>query len=468
MIYYPRMAARLYVPLWGSKPERVMQNATDSVVVLDPLVISARLEKNNFQQADELSLTLDWRDAGVDPRLLDSGTVEFFMADTDGSENWEYGGSKRKDRRFKGVVTEVERSIGDSERVVTIKALDYTALLIESKPYPPQGVPKYSMALDEIWRLICNHAGGKDAEGRWFQSCKYLADKLVPVGFTSWPKLSEAVSGRLSNGHVEVKQKSDAWAVWQYCVGLLGLISWIDQDEVKVSTATNYYTRNAAPVFTVGENVSSIRERRNCAFAGKAVAVLSYDPMTGKRLVATYPTKEKAVKKRSRAITGEKIDSGMASEFDVFDYAGVTNQSVLEDIAKQVFAVRSRTELTGSLITSEMVLPLSTSEPKMFNILDLAAGDDIIVNIDKAVLDGISEFSDDMSIGDRIAWLEQRGYSKDACSLLARNQQAIARLSNQYNVNRVVTSLSSEKDGGSFEVEVEYCNKLPLDPAQLR
>ena len=57
------MAAGLMLPKPGSDTETLL---------LQVNVQSARLKRNDHNHADELQLTLDWHDAGMDPRLLSS------------------------------------------------------------------------------------------------------------------------------------------------------------------------------------------------------------------------------------------------------------------------------------------------------------------------------------------------------------------------------------------------------------
>jgi len=394
---------------------------------------------------------------------LESGTLEFYLGNADDFDHWEYAGKKQVNRRFLGIVSEAERTRNDDSGEVTIKALDYTTLFLETKKYAPEGLPTYSMNLEEAWRIICKHTGGKDVHGKWFSSCEVLADKLEPQGIPNWPpKLSSVVSKKLSKGHIEIKNKSDAWAIWQHCVGMLGFISWIDQNRVIVSSATNYYTRNAPPVLLWGKNILSMRERRVCTLSGKKIAVVAYDPLSGNVLNALWPAPDKDGKKRMKAIGGGKLDAGLVSEYDVFEVNGVTDLTTLQRIAKRVYEERSRQEFTGTITTAEMLVDRNTSEPQFFNLLDLSAGDDVMVQIEPDIIDGIVKLGIDTTVEDRAAWLRGRGYSKDMALLLAKNQKALLLMTNQFNVNRVTTTMETDSEGGSFQIEIEYCNKIDI------
>ena len=477
--YYPRMVARLVVPLIGSPRERALQQNTEATVTYDVIPYRAVLTKNNHNAADELSISVDWRDAGVDPRLMSNAKIEFFLGnDEDGLGKWE---PSQDERRFVGLATDIEREASDGGQTVTIKALDYTTLFIESKPYPPEGVPTYSMNLEEAWHMICDHAGGKDAYGNWFKSAECLSDQLYSEGVKDWPpKLSGAVARRFDNVPIATKPGMDAWAVWQHCVGMLGLISWIDQDAVWVSTATNLYTRQSAPRFIWGKNIKSFRERRNCAFVGKKVCLMSFDPMTGKTIQALWPKpdprklpKKTKVQKNIATVkpgrgSNEKekqghsktdVKGGLQDEYDVFEHNGITDPAALLKRAKRVYQERSRQEMQGSLTTAEIFVDGMTNE--QHNMLRIGAGEDIRVEIDQELINGMLG----VKVGnERVAWLLDHGYDPNLAAILGRDRSGLAEVSPQFYTEHVTTTLEVDSSGGgSYEVEIGFVNKINVD-----
>ena len=449
--------AMLSVPVWGGPTERVQQNDSESVIEFPVQVRRATLGRGDHNHADELEILVDWRDAGVDPRLMSNAIVEFYLGSADENNTWE---PTLLNRRFVGIATDVERVTSESERQVTIKALDFTTLFLESKPFPPDGIPTYGMNLEEAWRRIVGHTGGKDVEGNWFRSAELLMDRLVPEGVDSWPpSLSRAVSSRLVTDRIPVQQETDAWAVWQMCCGILGLISWIDQEHVVVTTATNLYTRDDPPVMIWGKNISSIREKRNCALAGKRVCVMSYDPLGSRVLQAFYPSRDqkgtKVVKTNSGTKVKEKAEN--QADYQVFEYNGVSDQATLDHIAQRVYEERVRQELEGTMVTSEMWT--ETASGDTFDLLNLCAGENIRVDLDQATMDGLGMLE---GIGERTAWLKARGYEDSVAALLARNAQALHKLSSVFYTKSVSTTVECDESGGSYDTEITYCNRIDI------
>lgn len=465
MLYRPRHLAVISTPIWGSPGERVKQGDNADVITFPVNVSRANLVKNDHRSADELEIVVDWRDAGVDPRLLSNAIVSYHLGCAEDDGTWE---PTRRNRRFLGIVTDPERSADDSERSVTIKAQDFTTLFLESKPYPPEGIPTYSMDLEECWNLILDHTGGKDTAGNWFKSAELLRGALLPSGIESWPpSLSECVGKGNLKDKIQVKPGTDAWAVWQHCVGMLGLISWIDGDNVIVSTSTNLYSRDDPALMVWGHNIRSIRERRNCTLAGKKIALVSYDPMTGRVLHAFAPVAPKD-KKGARKQMKSSGDAAGQDAFLTFEFNGVSDQGTLDRIARRVYEERSRQELEGTIITEEMWT--DTLKGETVDLLSLGSGQDIYISLDEATMNGLSILSD---IGKRTEWLLGRGYERSVAEILARNEGALSKLTPIMHTKSVRTSIETDENGGSFSVEINYVNRIeltgagaePLEPA---
>ena len=450
------MSAVLACPLWGDSSQRAEQDGDESVVTVPVKLSRATWTRNNHNHADELSFTVDYRDAGVDPRLLGNATVEFYLGNADENGNWK---QDKSTRRFMGIVTEVERANDTESRTVDIRALDFTALMLQSKPFPPDGVPLYTDNLQDAWARIVDHAGGKDTAGNWFKSVELLADRLKPIGVENWPpSLSKCNSSRIV-GAIPINAGADAWAVWSKAVGMLGLISWIDQDDVIVTTATNLYTRDDPPVLVWGKNILSLKECRICSIAGKKIALVAYDPLTGRVVQALYPGLAEKTRKKVRAKSGS-TGQGRAShqdDYDVFEFNGVTDADRLMECAKRVYEERSRQELTGTLTTAEMFTDRVSGEA--FDLLTLGAGQDIRIELEQQALDGARDFK---SVQDRIDWLmsEPLNYSQGVAELIARNADSLDKRSNTFHTQSVTTTLELDDSGGSFSVEIGFCNRI--------
>jgi hypothetical protein len=101
MYYRPRMAARLSVPVWGSSQERIEQEDGSGLIEFEVNVRKASISRNDHNHADEAEITVDWLDAGVDPRLMSNAIVEVFIGNADddgGVGNAEQRSPIRRDR----------------------------------------------------------------------------------------------------------------------------------------------------------------------------------------------------------------------------------------------------------------------------------------------------------------------------------------------------------------------------------
>jgi hypothetical protein len=351
----------------------------------------------------------------------------------------------------------VIRKSSESEQIVEIEALDFTTLLIEAKPFPPDGVPDYGQTLVEAWNRICDYAGGKTTSGEWFRSIEALRGKLEPRGVDGWPpNLSGAAGPRVKRGKpvpIPIRPESDAWSVWQQCCGMLGLITWISQDVVVVSTATNLYTRENPVRFVLGRNVTSIEERRNCAQAGKKVSVVSYDPLTGTKLQVWHPARGGDGSKKVKASKA----TAKADDYDVFEYSGISDEGALAEIARRVFEEKSRQELEGHLVTSEMFG--EGMDGRQADLLRLGAGQDIRVEIEQETLDGLAGIDGNDK---RVAYLEARGYETHVARVLSSNMSTLGSLTPVFHTKTVRTTLETNESAGTFEIEIEYQNRIEV------
>jgi hypothetical protein len=450
--YYARSLAVLTVPVAGTSTEKDAQEKSTAAVSFPVRVQCAALESNDHNHADTLKLSVEWRDAGVDPRILSSATCDFYIGQTGNDGRWR---PSRADLRFVGIATRIARIAQVDEGFhVEIEFHDYTRFFLKAKPFGTSGIPDYSQTLDEAWRRIVSQTPGADA----------LAGRLRLLGLSSYPTLATAVASRFATlGKVPTKPGTDAWAVWQQCVGMLGLISYVRLDEVIVTTATDYYTAKDPPRLIWGRNLLALSESRDCERAERGVGITSFDPLTGTTLEALWPPVGDDRVKRKRVAAKKAQDETalrQGEERDYFAYPEVTNPDALLEIAKRVYEERSRQELEGSLRTTEM--RVDTLGGQGFDLLTLAAGDVIRVEFEQADKERVAALP---SKKDRVDYLIARGYSDDAADLTARSVEDIGKLAPNFFVKRVHTTLVSDDDAGDFTIEVTFCNRIQIDGA---
>jgi hypothetical protein len=455
--YRPRVAAVLRVPEMGAPAERATQASDDSLVSFPIRIRRAFWESNDHQHADVLRLTAEWRDAGADPRLLSSATVQFYLGNADDRGQWSPGNDTL---RFIGTLVRARRIAREGDGFsVELEFQDYTSFFLRAK-LPPEGVPDYSQSLGDAWARICDNTGYLDPGGssKIVSTVSALRDRLTPAGQLangSLPALSTAAAPRFARlgARVPVKPGADAWAVWQQCVGMCGLISFIRKDECIVTLAQDFYSDHNPPRLVWGQNILELSESRNADLAGKGVGITSIDPLTNRTLESFYPALGASAQKRAVSSGGAQSD-----HYEMFPYPGITDQTTLDGLARRIWEERSRQELEGQLTTAEMLS--STVSGETFDLLTLGPGDALRVEFEEKDKEALRSIP---TVQARIAYLTARGYADGVAELIAKDADAFAGAPPEFCVKRVTVDLQTDGEGGgSFDLQANYCNRLQV------
>ena len=465
-LYRPRMWCYLDVPIYGAPgPDRKLQAISPGVITIEPTVASATWERNDPNTADSLKLELSWDDSGVDPRFIKNAVVRFYMGDENASNGLPIQAIE-SNRRFVGIATNIERQLSsDKAGVVSVDALDFTTLMIETKPCPSLAIPHWSDSLDIAWDRLCEFAIAKSATGVQFQPLASMKGHIKVYGadISPWPVIGNAMSDRFKaiGGTIDVQPGCSVWDVWKRACGLCGLITWIDQDFIVVSTSASFYTdgpqNKNRPVMVWGKNVLEMSERIDCNRFGKKVGIVSFDPTTGRSMEAFYPHKRNHLTKKMAAADKKAGDS---DEYVIFEYYGVSNQDRLDEIAKRIYEEWSLNELEGTLITKEMVINSANGNP--YDLMALRSGDNMQVIADRNDYANVAALP---TMAAKLDYLTERGYSDSSAQILINATMDLATLDNIYYVKRVSISFSIDGDSGKFQVEIGYLNRLHADDA---
>lgn len=466
--YRPSMAARLFVPRAGDLSARAQQSATDDVFELQVRPLRARLVSNNYREADELELTLLHDEAGMDPRFEGSAEVYFYLADSADDGTFTPGG---QNQRFVGIVRNVDRDFDPSlGKIVRVTAHDYTTLFLEDKSFAPSGIPDFTQTLRSAWERVCDNTGYWDFSGgtpKKVSTVQALKPRLQLINVNESVTLGDAVPARIAKlGKLQVHGKADAWAVWVHAVESLGLITFIRGDRCIVTNASDFYTSDDPPRFIAGTNVTDLKEGRDLgSLSAKPVCVRSFDPLAGKTLEAFYPPPDTAPKKKKIAASanGQQV-AVHAQDYELFDLPfAVASQAVLERIAERAWLERSREELRGRMRVVDMFVDTVNGLP--FDVLKLQAGDAVNVEIDREALGMIQKLP---TVGQRAAFLRDCGYSAQMTQYIVNNLDALVRVTPQFLVHSVETSIELPNGFGSdgtYETSIEFMNRIDVSGA---
>ncbi len=462
-IYRPRMAAKLLVPT-------DLGRAGEGSGLEFPIrPRSATLTVNDHNHADELELECQWSDLGLDPRWARSASVEFHMGEAD--ERGDFAPDSKagsKTLRFMGIADKIERKADDGGgQIARMTFRDFTALFLAMKPFPTKGLPSFADNLKSAWERICDHVGYRTEDGGIISNVSQLRGRLeFRGGVDAERPLGESVASRFRRlATVPAKDKSDAWAIWQQCVGMLGLVSYIDRDRCVVTTSTDLFASNPeeAPKLVWGSNILEMSETAIAPRDSKGIGLSSYDPLTGKTIEATYapPSEVKVPRVRANRKHATGTIAEPTEDLEWFEYHGVTDPSRLEEIAKRVFLERSQQELEGTLMTSEMRVGRAGNARASIDLLTLRAGDSIRVEIDPLDVSGVLSIA---GVDDRTRYLIDRGYNPSAAAILARNAKRLMEFGRTFKVRSARIHLAADGDAGEFSVHVEYMNQIRLEP----
>ncbi len=95
-----------------------------------------------------------------------------------------------------------------------------------------------------------------------------------------------------------------------------------------------------------------------------------------------------------------------------------------------------------------------------FDLLQLAAGDVLRIEVDRSDTEWLGELGSDE---ERINYLVGAGYSEGVAKLITRTLDTERKLTPNFYVKRVSTRFETTPEGGTFEVEVNVCNRIDID-----
>jgi hypothetical protein len=476
--YYPRFSLDFTVPVGGTKPQRRIQAGDDTVVRWTMPVRRFRWEKNDYAMADVLEVTVDWSVAGIDPRLIEAGTGEFSIGQrstSDPNSTWTPGPGEL---RFAGILQKPSRHWSREAREGRLLFHDYTSIFLTEKPFVSKGIPDYSQTLSGAWARICDHVGPTDPDNNNEIASvvgKHLRNNILFLGDATDARLGDSVGARFHKDRIGASGPTDAWAVWQQCIQMCGLISYIELDHLVITTATDYYTSQNPGRLILGHNISELEEERDIPRSRSGVIVYSFDPTTGAVIEAfSPPLGDSSVRKKhlggKKKKTEDQIEKGESRE--VFNYPGISDPGRLQAIADRVQIERSVQELSGRVATAEMTLPAANdvvtpgiNEDGTFDLLTLSAGDVISVEIDpEHLLDQVLNVNGTWGTGTeaRVAFLMSHGYQEGPARVLVANLSGYAKLGSKFFVKSVVTECDASTNPGSYKTEVFYCNRINI------
>lgn len=470
-LYKPRMTAILTVPKFGaSRAEDEKLGGADTVTV--PIMVRrANLVRNDHRTADILNVSCDYVDCGIDPRLLRQANINFWLDDLSDIVS----DQTVLEPQFQGIAMRAHRiSKEGGGIVVDLEFHDYTALFLAAKPFSSEGIPKFTDTLRQGWQRICDNTGWySPAEHKTISNVEIFKNALVFVGVdeSAVGPIGAGISDRLRRlGEIPAQQgkTSNAWDIWQHCVQMLGLLSYIDGDKCIVSTTTEHFaktredSKKKAPILRWGSNVLEVDETSTSKFLASGLCLSSFDPLRHRVIESFYPPVgdkrifvKRAVAKRKHFDPNDVLPQ--SDSYEYLEFHQVHDQAQLDLVAKAAYDEFSRQNVEGTVKTTEMRVQNSDGED--FNLLDLRAGDSIRVDADLLDKENLSgRFPLEV---DRVFLLTQQGYSESGAKIIAHSLDALKSLDTIFHVKQINVAVEDEK----FELSIEYHNLVDIATA---
>ncbi len=344
-------------------------------------------KQKGIRAGDELQVTIRAEDFPFDPRVLRSIYIEFYLGtltsveyaqgvrghtrgqafgrstagasepmnmipDTYVDEN----GSQRTNLRFQGWVDKDKLSMSSDEApLIEFECKDHTQLLAEQKA-PPRLVIGKKEPLDKAIAIYLSN----------FKQCRGLSVEYLGEPGDDAPILEKVLAGDSMRPQLGPQPGGsggdDDMTVWDYITdvcGSVGHVVYVDGQNVviarpstilggKVSTrpGDTYRERKlasgdfAARTFIYGRNLESLEIERDFGNReSKNVELRCWSRKQKKLLVARYPTKD------ARIATSTPGDNSADNKWNVVRIKDVEDPILLQQMAKDYFEARARTEI---------------------------------------------------------------------------------------------------------------------------
>lgn len=494
------------------RPDGLEANPEDARnIIFATLPLHVAIERNSIRDADTCSVTLDFKDVPVDPRIIRAAllTVTMGTVNADDYANGVLANEVRSSdgmftsiverrpdeelritntrTRFVGFIDEWRTEHTESGEVIMLQCRDLTAMLIDQRL--PDGVSiNMVRPIDEGVRELVNtfpqmrnmkvfFGTPTDFDARRFAT---TASQPGPI-----PADAQAEVQKSRKGQSKKKREDKETSVWDHIVTTaqkLGLVAFVRGFVIFISEPRNLYrqVQQKQKRMVYGINILTLNMARKLgAITTNTIEVRSYDPDIGRTRWARFPVLDN---EPSSGILGDpnspqpvtsrpnKISpSGTPTEtVQTFVVPGVTDQARLETIAEGTWEEIGRQEIEGSFVTHDLDSFRQANDPTAEllptdDLLDLQAGDPITLAIGRPpketdIPTTVLQASQNESAAERAAFLESIGVTPRTAQRLALAQEQ-TRLLETFRAGYVNIEYSVD-DG--VQISVSFANFITI------
>jgi hypothetical protein len=478
----------------GNAPDATAGAPPDDRIVLGTILPqNCTIERNGIRTADTASVTIDYRDAPFDPRLIRSVAIEVIIGLVDAtSYEAGVGGQTREDgtllslvprglagaagspegtTRFIGLVDEWTVSLdGQEGDTIDLACRDLTAILIDT-PLPAGDGIEMDLPIDRGVRELLGRQASTRGTSVRFGIAGEESD--APTLGSAVPRSRRARRGRGSRRGRQGGQQLSLWDHITETTTQVGLVPVFEDNELRlIRPRTFYANRDIARRMVYGRNLESLGFSRK--LGGTKVPTIemrAYDPALGRVRWARYPVPGTAPRSGVFGQTdpprvaraNEVPPSGQNPDDRILTFTldGITDPATLADAAESIWHQVGRQEIEGKLKTTDA---WSWEEPiNGVDLLRLRPGDAIELLVASPETEELSRGTTLTSASElrglqreaRANYLEGIGWSRQVAERFARLQDATAfqtifRAQNLRIVWNVDDGLSVELDFVNF------------------
>ena len=453
IVSYPSAWVHLHLLL-----ENLGQPEPDRLIQLAMRPLEMRVERNSFQEADTIDLTIDGEDFPFDPRALRGVTVEAFLASTEGVDPgfWDTRSPDqlRELAVFAGVIDESESTFDDEHRKFRLRGRDYTAYFLDAELAAKatefsRGGRKLSLK-ESIEELLVQRPQTEDLE----------VDDRDGVGAQIFPSIYRRHGGTGKEGQRKSRDGETLWDVIQEVALEAGVIVYVELDQVVIRRPTTLFLDRPDVVpprtFTLGRDVALLRYARRLGRQhGISVQVTSFDPDTATTRAARGVDPQTGATRRVLGAT--RIGAGdppvLDEEVPVRPFAvrGITDPTQLQTIADQLLELLRHHEVEGEIDIHEF------TDTNGRALQDVAFGDPVAVQISPD-----AQGFGFLPLDAQVRALVEKGYpDKDAQKIVI----ALDALNVPFYVHRATHRFDAKGDGAGYVCTIEFRGRKQVQVA---
>jgi hypothetical protein len=437
----------------GSEPESVSGTPPDDLTVVGEIEpISATIELNGLATADRASVTLDFIDAPIDPRLLRAAHVELTIGLVS-ADDFE-AGMERAQRRPDGSLTslvsrddggDVARFVGfvddwgdeysDQGDTVQLTCRDMSAPLRDIRLQPGVSI-NMALPLDQGVADLLNRASATTRG----VTVRFVGEGTAPVPVEAAPQRRRPRRGRVNR---RVRRSGQNMTIWDHITDVVrqqGLVPMMRGYELLIADPRTLYTEEGVRRMVYGRNLERLEfTRKLSGVKVPTIEVRAHDSERGRTIWARYPT---ASGQPASGVLGvdnppaptranEVPPSGANPDeaVRVMSISGVTDPDRLGQVARSVYEEIGRQEIEGTFVTADAWSYDNT--PQFPDLLTMRPGDAVTLLVARVNAGGEDVGSDTslarleaMDRARRINYMTSLGWTREVATRFANLQEA--------------------------------------------